>query len=411
MKKPKISIGIEIEVNQTNGLAVDGTLWTLDTEHCGFELRSFPCKSPGQIKSLIKSIEKMGKDCYATFENTGTHIHIDFLNDKNVSPSDLSRLQVPKNKEGDWNNPFQSGKRYVWTCNEGQIWKSPKAYIKAKKIKLRPSLRYSSEGRYVESVKRFMLIGVRFADVLFAMQHPSRRFNKYCHTLSGWDEQTLMTCKTVREICENSRLLQNHRRHMFNPLSFQKFGTVEIRMIKGMLDHEEIWQQIFLFGKLAQLAKSNDYIPNSVGSDVALDFLLLMNACKIHGKMRRKLKALFIKNKADKNWTARCFHCEDKLQADEFHDYGLSRPYCARCHLSYTPCVACGYNQCRGDGHEIDDKMGTRYLCYSCESSRTKKKIKNDEKNGMLYILGSRIGSGIDDTGPTALRRMREVFK
>ena len=100
IKKPKVNIGLEIELNSTGGLNVDNKLWQVVNEHCGYELRSYPCKTPGQIKRLIKSIELMSKQSYSTFDNTGTHIHIDFLNDQNVSPSDLERLQVQKNGEG-----------------------------------------------------------------------------------------------------------------------------------------------------------------------------------------------------------------------------------------------------------------------------------------------------------------------
>lgn len=415
MKRSKVNIGVEIEINSTNGMEIDNSLWVLEGEHCGYELRSYPCKTPGQIKRLIKSIEKMSNTSFGTFDNTGTHIHIDFLNDANVSETDLNRMTVLQNADGTWNNPLGTGKRYMWVCPSGELWKSPKDYLKSKGAVIKDAEKYYIErGNFVESVKRFLLLGVRFADVLFAIQHPSRRFNKYCHTISGWDEDFLMACKTVHEICKSPRLLQMHRRHMFNPLAFRKFGTLEIRMIKGTLDHKEIWEQIFLFGKMAQLAKSNDYIPKSTKNGLNEDFVLLMGACKIHGKIRRRLTKRFKKySKANKKkWTARCFACEVQGLCKDFYDHGLSRPYCSMCHKNYTSCIYCGYNLPRGSGYLFDNKLEDgRYLCNGCSTSGVKKKIKNAEKTGILYLMGQQIGSGVDSKGLTALRRMRAIFK
>ncbi len=192
IKKPKVNIGIEIELNSNGGITVDKQLWTLISEHCGYELKSHPCKTPGQIKRLLKSIEVMSKETQTTFNNTGTHIHIDFLNDIIVSPSDLDRLQVQRNDDGTWENPLGNGKRYMWVSTDGVLWKAPQDYLKSRGALIKaPNTGYVGRGRYVESVKRFMLIGVRFADVLFAMQHPTRRFNKYCHSIAGWDEDLL----------------------------------------------------------------------------------------------------------------------------------------------------------------------------------------------------------------------------
>ena len=116
---------------------------------------------------------------------------------------------------------------------------------------------------------------------------------------------------------------------------------------------------------------------------------------------------------ADKNdWTARCFSCETKGYCRSFYDHGLSRPYCGECHAHYSSCVHCGYNMPRGSGDLLDDKMEDgRYLCSSCNTSGIKKKMKTAEKNGVLYLMGAPVGSGTDECGPTALRRMRAVFK
>lgn len=414
MKKPKISIGIEIEMNSRDGISWDTNRWSLDNEHCGFELRSIPCKSPTEIRGLIKSIKKMGQDARTTFDNTGTHIHIDFLNDSNVSTLDLIRLQSVKRDNGTWDNALGTGKRFIWVSDDGTLWSAPKVYMAARAAHISPIEAYGKPGRYAESVRRFFLLGKRFSDVLFGLQHPSRRFNKYCHSIEGWNETILMSTSTVQEICESSKLLQMHRRHMFNALSFRKFGTIEIRMIQGSLDYREIWEQVYLFGKMAQLSKSNDDIPKSTGN-IAADLLILMGACGIHGKMRRRLNMRRIKQSSldISKWTARCYNCERIESIENISDYGLSRPMCATCVARYIFCSWCGYNSYREGNfqREIDKKIpGGRYICGSCEEVGAPRILKSGEKDGSLWIMGTRIGCGTDKNGPTALRRMRKAF-
>jgi hypothetical protein len=414
MKKPKVHIGIEIEVNHINGVTVDQKKWQVDGEHCGFELRSAPCKSPGEIRTLLKSIEQMGKNATTTFENTGTHLHIDFLNDNNVSVGDLSRLQAPVDEAGLYLNPLGTGKRYFWSSPDGAFWASPKDYMNVRAPHIKPNLAYVNRGKYVDSVKRFLLLGKRFANVLFGLQHPCRRFNKYCHTIAHWDEEILMATKTVAEICGSPKLLQSHRRHMFNPMAFQKFGTVEVRMIMGTLDYQDIWEQIYLFGKMAQLAKSDNYIPVSTGSIMG-DFFVLMGACGIHGKMRHRLEARFTTSIQSPLglWTARCFKCEEKKRIDLMFDFGLSRPICGEC-CSYNQwCAWCGYGMASETGYSFDFKCSTgeRYLCRGCHKMGARKEIKIAEKDGTLCVMGTRIGCGSDENGPMTLRSLNEIFK
>jgi len=414
-KKPKVSIGLEIEINNTDGIFVDYKHWELIPEHCGWELRSVACKSPTEIKGLIKSIKKMGTGHAARFDNTGTHIHIDFLNDSPWSKKDLTRLQVPKNEDGTWANPLNNGMRYVWVAQDNSLWPAPKAYLKNRAPALSPIVCFTQGGKWLEPVKRFMLLGKRFAHVLFALQHPTRRFNKYCHSIGSWDEAALMGATSVSHISSHPRLLQNHRRHMFNTLSFSKFDTIEVRMIRGSLDYKEIWEQVYLFGKMAQCAKGDAEIPKSTG-DVYKDFYLLMGACGIHGKMRRRLVVCLAKMKAFPvtEWTARCFNCEVVKYIKDFYDYGLSRPICRHCHDKYDRCAWCGFTAYRSDYNLfiVDKKIpGGRGICGMCVDIGIKTTIKTIEADGTLCIMGIKIGSGTDDKGPVTLRRMRELFK
>ena len=156
-------------------------------------------------------------------------------------------------------------------------------------------------------------------------------------------------------------------------------------MIKGTLNHEEIWEQIFLFGKMAQLAKSDDYIPASTGNGIIQDFLLLMGACKIHGKMRSRLEKVFnnYSKPHSSRWTALCFNCEGKYPCSEMYDYGLSKPYCTNCHEAYAYCAYCGYNMNRRHAHKLDNRMvGGRFLCDGCNTMGVKRTMKKTEKDG-----------------------------
>ncbi len=412
--KPKTHIGIEIEVNDIFGLKISNDVWAVDSEHCGYELRSMPAKSPKAIRKLLKSIKVMKRDSVRVgtgFNNTGTHVHIDFLND-GANKVDLQRRQAKYNKDkGRWRNPTGTGKKYYWLDRDGKNWASPNHYMSKMSNTLVPSDAYVSQNkRFIQSVKRFMLIGVRFSNLLFALQHPSRRFNKYCHSLGGWSEEILMECSSVHRISTHNNLLQSHRRHMFNTLSFRKFGTVEVRMIRGSLNADEIWRQIYLFGKLAQLAKSNKLIPKSTGN-ISADFIVLFNAAGIRGKMRKRLIASV--NQGKNNWTARCFSCEGIYPIEYVNDFGLSRPICDDCHGLRDRCILCGYIGYRtndfGDSsfHYVDDKgPDGRSLCYQCSGMS----MAHEKINKTLSIMGIQVGSGFDNQGPNTLRKLRDVF-
>ena len=411
-KKPKVNIGIEIEINNTTGLKVDTKKWSIDTEHCGYELRSFPCKSPAEIKGLISSIEKMSKTTNSAFRNAGTHIHIDFLNDSHIpSKIDLTRLQVLKGKDGVYKNPLGTKKRFVWVSKDGELWAAPREYLASKPEHLNPeNASFLVGNTYLQSIKKFFILGIRFSDVLFGLQHPSRRFNKYCHSIAEWNESTLLKAKTVNDICHGENLAQGHRRHMFNILSFPKFGTIEIRMIKASLNHKEIWRQVYLFGKMAQLAKSNNKIPKAVGN-VSKDFLILMDACGIHGKARRELSSR-LSTMMSKRWTARCFNCNEKWNIHNFYDYGLSRPVCKNCHERYIFCANCGRSCYRKyEFYLIDNRaIGGRHLCMPCSRGGTRNQLKVSEKYGSVWIMGLKIGCGVSKTGPVTLKKLRKTF-
>ena len=219
-----------------------------------------------------------------------------------------------------------------------------------------------------------------------------------------------MSTKTIEQICTHKNLQQNHRRYMFNALSFPKFGTIEVRMIRGSLNYKEVWEQVYLFGKIAQLAKSNRKIPKPTG-ELKIDFILLMSACGIHGKMRRKLNRRL--SGADMLWTARCFSCQTQNYIKHFYDYGLSRPICIGCHAMYEYCAWCGYISKRSGNrlNRIDEKIPNgRGICNSCYDLGAKSSIKRAEEDGTLFIMGIPVGSGTDEKGPIALRKMRETF-
>jgi hypothetical protein len=426
------SIGIEIEVNNFNRelrAALDGSLWKTGDEHCGVELRSVPCAGPAAIRDIVRSLSKLhdadpGGTC--GFSNAGTHIHIDFIptpEQKNPrSEKDLERIdtEIPEvwkcnycdeDHEEQRPNPYP-GQRYYYKDNAGGNWRTPMEYIRAwKPKKPEPKQVWGDKIGHrdiVESVKRFMLISKRFAHVLFAIQKPERRFNKYCHTVEHWDEAKLMACKSIQEVSEHNSLAANHRRIMVNPLAFNKYGTVEVRMIAATLDANELWSQIFLFGKLARLAKSNIEIPAATGV-VALDFLALMNAAGVHGRVRRSLSALITERKAEFVPT-RCASCNHEGDSRNSVDFGFSRPICKKCNQSFWWCDFCGVRIVNGDtdnGVQFNDPRGTkgRISCRNCHV-RLKENLKSEASAGGRYIMGTFVGNGVDATGNLAPRRM-----
>lgn len=427
------SIGVEIEINTFSRelrAAMDPSLWKTGDEHCGVELRSVPCAGPAAIRDIVRSLTKMhdaDPSGACGFNNAGTHIHIDFIptpDQKNPrSEKDLERIdtQIPEvwkcqycdeEHEEPRPNPFP-GNQYYYKDNSGSTWRTPQEYIRAWKPK-KPdpvSVWTDKTGKYpeiLESVKRYMLIAKRYAHVLFAIQKPERRFNKYCHTVEYWDEAALLACKSIQEVCEHSALAGNHRRIMLNPLAFRKYGTMEVRMIAASLDANELWAQIFLFGKLARLAKSNKVIPTPTGV-VGLDFLTLMNAAGVHGRVRRCLSSLISERKAEFVPT-RCSCCNHEGDSRHAVDFGLSRPVCSKCTASFWWCDFCGTRIVNGDnenGVTFDDTRGAKHRvsCRGC-SSRIKEMMKDEVSRRGRFVMGAFVGSGIDAKGNVVTRRM-----
>lgn len=413
-KTPTPKIGIEIEVNHmTDDLeeSINYDIWNTKSEHCGHELISRPAEGASQIRKLTKSIKKMGKGCKTSpgFKNAGTHIHIDFLTNSNVSANDLIRMSAKKMANGSYDNPTKNGKKFFWITPEGSIWAKPSDYMYqfgSTKSDTTASV-FSSKihTKILENVKRFTALGIRFAPVLFALQHPDRRFNKYCHSIESWNEDLLMKQPSIRAIAFHPNLQQNHRRMMFNLLSFTKFGTIEIRMIKASLDWKDIKNQISLFVRMAALAKSSDPLP-SVGKTISQSFLNLINACDIHGKTRRNLIKTFDRNMETKEFTCICYHyaCQRELSSTRYADLGLSRGVCDNC-IQSRHCCMCGGNYY--SAHRISDG---RYVCNTCCPSLKAFKMKEETLQGK-YHFGIMIGSGLDKKGmPMTLKRAHELF-
>lgn len=420
---PRTSIGVEIEVNSFNRrleTSMQRDVWSTAPEHCGTELRSVPCATPGAIKKLVRSLEKMNIAAGQTpgFQNTGTHIHIDFLKDVKKDSVDIGLKRINSLLvDGRYSNPTGSGKKYYWISPDGATWSKPKdylSYLGASNIRPDTASRVAMESRYLISVKRFLTLGIRFAHALFGLQHPDRRFNKYCHTLAYWSEDLLNACKSIHEICHHPNLLQGHRRHMFNLMAFPKYGTVEIRMIRGSLSPDELWPQIFLFGKMAKLAKSKDPLPASVGN-LVLDITALFDACEIHGKIRRTLTDMFSQNVSHKGFNIRCYRCEAYDHHGRYTDYGLSRGVCGGC-MRYAFCAWCNIEISRRskiDHLKLDDKLaGGRYLCEGCFRGGVNIDwmMTREKKMDVTYIMGEPVGSGVSSSGPFGLRTMDVIF-
>lgn len=420
------SIGIEIEVNNFNNTlrsAMDSDVWKRVDEHCGSELRSKVCRGPFQIRKMLKTLKTMhksqpGKEC--GFSNAGTHLHIDFVPNPNTKnprkKEDLTKIDSSKrreyfcedcqrNHEEESDNPFNT--KFYYIDKDDKPWRTPQSYIQAWRPKKERGVdiwgsKKDKHKSVLLSVKRFLGLGIRFAHVMFALQHPERHLNKYCHTIEFWNESTLNKSKSVQSICVNPRLLGSHRRHMLNPLAFQKFGTVEIRMMRATLDPDEIWEQIYFFVKLSSLAKKHHIsLPESSGN-IALDFVTLTNAAGIHGRMRRRLADRIVKNnKLRDKATHICFICGATKSAKDFIDYGLSRPVCKNCHSTYVHCEFCGRRYERGYHASrlsmIDGKGHSgRHACGNC-GAKLKNYMKNETKK-RIYLMGKLV-SGIDKNG------------
>ena len=419
---PKTSIGVEIEVNEFNRrlettMAKD--MWSTVPEHCGTEFRSIPCPTPTAIRKLVRNLDRMNIAAGDTpgFDNTGTHIHIDFLKDMDGSDTAkaLKRINSAR-RDGKYTNPIGTEKKYYWLSPDGNMWAAPKdyaAYIGATGLTPAIAARIQKKSRYLTSVKRFLLLGIRFSPTLFGIQHPDRRFNKYCHTLAYWNEAHLENAKSIQEIISHPNLLQGHRRHMFNVMAFPKYGTVEVRMIRGTLSPDDLWPQIFLFGKMAKLAKSEDKLPQTSGN-LFVDFGILLDACAVHGKMRRSLTDMFSKNASIKGFNVRCYRCERFSHFGQFSDYGLSRPVCQHCTSEYALCALCGQEDVRSrlQASKLDDCLdGGRFLCRGCYSTQNIVQLLDKEKaQGIIHLLGQPVGSGFDNNGPIGLRRMSAIF-
>lgn len=414
----KSKIGLEIEVNQiTRNLRdkIDRSLWKTKDEHCGVELVSSPAEGAMQIRKLAKSIKSMGQHGDGVgFRNAGTHIHIDFCSNQHIDSSKLVRLSAKRLSDGSYDNPTGSGKRFFWITPDGSgVWRSRAHYnVHIANSADSPERVYTSRTHedIVLSVKRFAVLGARFAPVLFALQHPIRRFNKYCHSIEGWNENQIMEQQTIKNLCNHPNLQQNHRRTMINFLSFKKFGTVEIRMLRASLNYKEIMAQLKMFLRMSHLAKSDIPLPNR-GNSILTSFSNLMDACGIAGKSRRLLRSILVKNLDTHNFNCLCYHfsCQRIESSKSYKDFGLSRAVCRTCSVQYIHCSGCG--QLRSRDYDIfystDDK---REWCESCYINRDRY-LAAERTLGGKYHFGILVGSGLDEYGnPNGLRRMHELF-
>lgn len=420
MDRPRTSVGIEIEINQLpHNLDIDRSLWVNAHEHCGVELRTTPCAGVEGLRKLKRSIRKMEKSPGSRtcgFNNAGTHIHIDFLND--VAPmANLKRKAAKYNsRHNTYENPTGTGKKWFWIDERGVFYRSPSHYSQKLGLARRPADVYKNTGKNKHTllaVKRFMAIGIRFADVLFAIQHSDRRFNKYCHTIEDWNEDLLFEQKSIQAIATHPNLQQNHRRHMFNVLSFAKWGTIEIRMLKASLNTDEIWAQLMLFTRLARLARSKAPIPKPTGL-ITKDFTVLLNFAGMHGKYRKILVDMFGRSLKTRDFNCFCYSCYSQCRQSECYDYGLSRAVCRSCH-NRASCISCGrsVDKSRAPNSQRVDELivGGRWICRHCKKSGDGQYRLNHEKsNNIRYALGTNVGSGFDSKGFRQLRRMRELF-
>lgn len=412
------SIGVEIEVNHLTAElyeSIDWKLWKRDVEHCGTELRSIPCRGSVEIKRLVDSIAKFEGDRQDVgFHNAGTHIHFDFLNNTGANAGQLlKRHSSRRHADGRWLNPFNNGRRWFWTDDQGNRWESPAHYRISNGININKKTANTNTPTHIlNSVKRFICIGIRFADVLLSLQHPDRRVNKYCHSIAGWKEEDVLDAKCVADIVNHPSLAQGHRRLMINPLSFEKWGTLEIRMIKASIEVDDVWPQIFLFGKMAALAKDTCAIPMPTGK-IPVDFGILLDICGIHGRMRRRLTDQFRENFGHKGFKCICYNpnCTHYARHEEFTDYGLSRLLCRNCSSSAW-CANCGQQMLRHKKNLIDDKIeGGRYLCSGCQSfMKIDTLLAAEEDGNFLTSLGIKVGSDFDNDGFKTLRRMHGIF-
>lgn len=416
------SIGLEIEVNNFDfkmERELDGSLWSTATEHCGVEIRSVPCKGPHQIRRLMSSLKEMERwSNRAGFNNAGTHIHIDFLRDLDPSRmGELKRKNADRLADGTFANPTGTGKKYYWVDANGTRFARPSdyaAYVGKSFNSPIEAFKSRKSSAALLSVKRFLALGIRFSDVIMALQHPDRRFNKYCHTIGDWDEDLLFKARSVSEICSNRNLAQGHRRHAINALAFNKYGTIEIRVIKASLSYDLIWPQIFFFTRMASLAKSSDGLPESTGK-VTVDFQVLMDACDIHGKIRRSLTDTLKKNLDMPNFNIRCYSCDTFTHHGNYIDIGLSRGLCFDCVYDRYYCVRCKASRSRHETNLSSRKLDNmiekgRYLCESCYRNCLADILDYEKKHGVVYVHGEAVGSGFDSNGFKALRRMRALF-
>lgn len=412
----RTSVGLEIECNYLSGFLVDRLSkdWDIVGEHCGHEFRSKPCHTPSDVRNLIRKVRLTSKQVNGVgFENAGNHIHLNFAG----SPSDVKRKFAKKDKEnGGYKNPTGVKHRRVYWTNGEKYWITLDSYLRSRFGPLQYISTDAEDPEMLLDIKRFMVLGSRFADLLLCMQHPSRRFNKYCHTISDWSEERMLRALSIREIVISNYFQINHRRIMFNAKSFSKFGTVEARMMAATFDWKEVWAFMLLLMRMGELAKLRCALPMSSG-DIRTDFRLLMDACGIRGKSRRLLESKLIISLSTKQFLCRCSNlgCERVHRQENFIDLGLSRPLCMGCNETMFFCAKCG-RRCTlslSRGELIDNKPGyDRYICNDCLSYISKEGlISIENQENVIFSAGIKIGSGFDENGFNALRRMREIFK
>lgn len=418
-----MSIGLEIEVNKnTNDLSAEvaeSGIWSIVDEHCGIELKlKEPATRPAEILKVMRFLQSVESNDSAHgigFLNAGTHIHFGFLSNKKMPIKKAAEwIKTTEDGYNIYRHPFDKYSKYYWVDENGNQFHTLSQWRGVNNLN-KDEVYIKTPPDILEDVKRFLLLSVRFAMPLIILQHPDRRVNKYCHTLADWPEDKLMACKSVAEIDNHVQLGNLQRRLMVNPQSFKKWGTLEVRLIKASLTPIEVWSQIFLWGKMVKLAKSRAKIPvTSNDSKYSTDFNILLDACKIHGRVRNLLIDQYLKNAKTIPFSVHCFNyhsCNNYGPAHTFVDYGNSRLLCKQCHGSRHYCAVCGQQYSRSSsynyGRIVDEKIaGGRFVCNHCMGALT-----SEGPGGYLWSMGMKVGNGFDEWGFIGLRRMLGVFQ
>lgn len=150
------------------------------------------------------------------------------------------------------------------------------------------------------NLKKLLLIGSRFDDVIFSLMRPERRDNQFC-AHSHYTESEIRECRSMRDIYALQGSDPVEGRYVgLNTWAWKRHGTVEFRYAAGCTDWRLIYAYVTMYMRMVSFAKTADPIPVWQHGDLKTGLATFCSMLNIASKVKEILVA-----QQDKYWSGK----------------------------------------------------------------------------------------------------------